>query len=187
MSTTTEHTVVLGIERVHVAGTSEGLRGSRWISQGLDGLCTVVGTDTGSAAFELVDGYREWGAENGGVVLHLMGQVELLTAFDGDGSTEYATGILQHEVHFLGSDFLGGDNQVALVFTVFVIHNDDKLTVFEVLYGFLYGVESCFFHLLYIKYVLPYIMLCFCFLSYHLGNAVDNKSVGLRDFVQVFP
>jgi hypothetical protein len=54
--------------------------------------------------------------------------------------------MFQHEVHLLGCHFFSSDNQVTLVLTVFIIHNDDKLAVSEVLYGLLYGVESCFFH-----------------------------------------
>lgn len=100
-----------------------------------------MGRNAGGAALQFVDSYGEGRAQYRGVVLHLMGQVEFLAAFDGDGGAEYATGVLQHEVHLLGGDFLGGDHQVALVLAVFVIDHDHELAFCEVCYSLFYCVE----------------------------------------------
>jgi hypothetical protein len=39
--------------------------------------------------------------------------------------------VLRHEVNRFRRDLLGGDGQVALVFTILVIDNDDHLTIAE--------------------------------------------------------
>ena len=54
--------------------------------------------------------------------------------------------MFQHEVHLLCCDLLGGDDQIALVFAVLIIHNDDKLALCEVLNGFFYAVQLHLFH-----------------------------------------
>ena len=40
--------------------------------------------------------------------------------------------MLEHEVHFLGSNFFSGNNKVAFILAVFVIYDNHKLAVFEV-------------------------------------------------------
>ena len=141
MAAATQYTVLLGIEGVDMSRTSEGLRTGGGIGQCLDGLGTVVGRNAGGAALQFVDSYGEGRAQYRGVVLHLMGQVEFFTTLDGDGGAEYATGVLQHEVHLLGGDLLGGDHQVALVLAVFVIDHDHELAFCEVCYSLFYCVE----------------------------------------------
>lgn len=59
----------------------------------------------------------------------------------GDRGTEYTSCVLEHEVYLLCVDFLGGDDEVALVFAIFVIYNDDKLTFLEVLYCIFDAIE----------------------------------------------
>ena len=121
--------------------TSEGLRTGGGIGQCLDGLGTVVGRNAGGAALQFIDSHGEGGSQYRGVILHLMGQVEFLAAFDGDGGTKYATGVLQHEVHLFGGDLLCGDDEVTLILAVFVIDHDHKLTFCEVCYCLFYCVE----------------------------------------------
>ena len=49
--------------------------------------------------------------------------------------------MLEHEVHFLGVDLLGCDDEVALVFAVLVIHYDNEFAFFDVFDGLFYGIE----------------------------------------------
>ena len=141
MSAATQHTVLLGIEGVDMAWTTEGLGCRRRVGEGTDGGGTVVGRYACGAPLQLIDSDGKGGAQHRGVVLHLTGQVELLTAADGDGCTEHATGVLQHEVHHLGGDLLGGTDEVALVLTVFVIDHNDELAFTEIFYGSGYGTD----------------------------------------------
>ena len=116
--------------------TAEGLWGRGGVGECLDCLCPVVSRYSCGAAFELVDGNSEWGSQYRGVVLYLMWQVKLLTSLNGDGGAQYTTRIFQHEVHLLGGDLLCCYYQVSLVFSVFVINNDNELSFSEVFYGF---------------------------------------------------
>ena len=61
--------------------------------------------------------------------------------------------MLEHEVDFVGSDLLCGDNQVAFVLSVFVVNDNHELSLSEVLDGFLYRVKFHFSgHVLYLIY-----------------------------------
>ena len=152
VSAAAQDAVLLSIKRVNMAGAPEGLGSGGRIGKGLDGLGTVVGRDARRAAFEFVDGHGEGGTQHRGVVLHLMGQIQFLAALDGDGCAEYAAGMFQHEVHLLGGNLFGGDNQVAFIFAVFVIHDNHEFSFLEVFYGFLYSVQSEIFH-----FFIPYL------------------------------
>ena len=70
-------------------------------------------------------------------VLYLMRQVEFAATAQRDRRTEHATRIFQHEIHHFRRDFLGGANQVALVFAVFVIDHNHEFSLAKV-------VESLF-------------------------------------------
>ncbi len=146
VSASAEHTVVLGVERVDVAGAGEGLRRGAGVGQCLDGGGAVVGRNARGAAFNLVDGDGERRAEQRGVVLHLVGQVQLDAAADGERCAEHAACVFQHEVHHFRRDFLCGANQVAFILAVFIIDNDDELAVAEVLNGLFYRINLECFH-----------------------------------------
>ena len=77
-----------------------------------------------------------------------MGQVEFLAAAQCDWCAQYASGVFQHEIHLLGRNLLGGDNQVALVLTVLVIHHDDEFALPEVVEGLFYGAKSKSCHII---------------------------------------
>ena len=60
--------------------------------------------------------------------------------------------MFEHEVHFLIVYFLGGDNEVTLIFTVFIIDYDNEFPFLEVFYRVFYAIEFIFFHL-YLNYI----------------------------------
>ena len=64
-----------------------------------------------------------------------MRQLQLFGTTNCDGSAEHSASVLKHEIHLLGRDGFGGSDEVAFVFTVFVIHYDDKLSLSEILDG----------------------------------------------------
>ena len=86
------------------------------------------------------------------VVLHLVLQVQFSGAADGDGCTEHATGVLQHEVDHLRRYLLGGTYQVALVLTVLVVDDNDELPFFEVHQCLLNRIQFQLIHLVSIKF-----------------------------------
>ena len=136
-----QNAVVLGIERIDVARTTEGLRRGGGVGQCADGGGAVVDGNARGTAFELVDGNGEGRSEYRRIVLHLMRQVEFATAAQRDGCAEHSACVFQHEVHHFGRDFLGGADEVALVFAVFVIDHDDEFSLLKIYKGFFDGVQ----------------------------------------------
>ena len=55
-----------------------------------------------------------------------MGQVQFIDSLGSQRETDQAAGMLGHEIDGLGGDLLAGYDEVALVFTVFVIDEDDE-------------------------------------------------------------
>ena len=140
MAATSEHAVLLGIERIYVAGAAKGLGRGRRIGQCLDGLCPVMGGDTCRTSFKFIDGHGEGRTQHAGIILYLVWQVEFLTALDGYGGAEHATSVLQHEVHFLRSNHFCGHDEVTFVLSVLIVNHDDELPCLEVFNGFFYSI-----------------------------------------------
>ena len=139
---THKHAAVAGAQGVDVARAAKlvGLGGG--VGEGADGAGAVVHGDAGGAAvLEVVDGNGEGGAEEGGVVVHLHVELQLVASLLGDGGAEHAAAVLEHEVDVFGSDFFGGHDKVALILAVLVVDNNNKFAFAEILDGFLYGIE----------------------------------------------
>ena len=65
-------------------------------------------------------------------------KTQLTATLVGDGSTQDTASVLEHEVYLLrGNEFCGSD-EVSLVFTVFVVNDNDELSFLEVFKGLLY-------------------------------------------------
>ena len=138
MAATAQHAVVLGVEGVDMTGTAKGLRSRCGVSQSLYGGGSVMCRHACATALQLVYRYRKRRAKHRGIVRDLMGQVQFFTTADGDGGTEHAAGMLEHEVHLLGCYLFGGDNQVAFILAVFIVDHNHKFTFGKVLDGCLY-------------------------------------------------
>ena len=134
VSAASQHAVVLCIERIDVARASECLRCGSGVGESLDGLCAVMDRHACGASLELVHRNGERSAEHAGVVAYLMGEVKLLASGERDGHAEHASCVLEHEIHFLGCDLLGCDDEVALVLAVFIVHDDYEFSFLEVLH-----------------------------------------------------
>ena len=64
-----------------------------------------------------------------------------MAALFGDRRAEHAAAVLEHEIDMLGCDFLGGNDKVALVLSVFVVDDDDEFSGLEVFNGLFYCVQ----------------------------------------------
>ena len=73
----------------------------------------------------------EGGAIDGAVIACHLGQAELLAAGLGQGQANQATAVFGHEIDGFGRDVLGGHDEVAFVFAVFFIDQDDHATGLE--------------------------------------------------------
>ena len=141
MSGALEHALVLGIERIDVAGPAEVGGLARGVGQSAYGGGAVVGAHAGGASVQKVNSHGERRAQHAGVLLYLMRQFQLPGTAHGDGSTEYAASVAQHEVHLFGCYHLGRGDEVAFVLAVFVIYHNDKLALLEVLKSLLDGAQ----------------------------------------------
>ena len=140
MSASAQHSVILGIEGIHVPGSSESLGGGGRVGQCLDSGSTVMGGDSCGAPFYLIDGDSERSSQQGCIVLYLMRQVEFYAAADGDRCTKQSPCVLQHEIHHLGCNHLGRTDEVAFILTVFVVYHDHELPLAEIVQSLLNGI-----------------------------------------------
>ncbi len=133
---------------MYVSGASEVLRLRIRIGQMTQSGRTVVSRNSGGASFEFVNGDGERCAEHRGVVIHLMRQIEFAAARNGQRCAQLSAGIRHHEVDTLCRGFFGSHDEVAFVFAILVVDHNDEFALTEVLYGFLYCVESDLFHII---------------------------------------
>ena len=136
-----EHAAVARAQRKDVAGAGEILRARLWIDGGEDGDGAIGGADAGGDAEAAVDGFAEGGAVDRGVDRRHERQVELVAAVFGERQADQAAGVLGHEVDGFGGDFFGGHGEVALVFAVFVVDEDDHAALANFFDGFFNGGE----------------------------------------------
>lgn len=124
-----EDAAVAGAEGVDVAGSEEVLRLGVVGDGDLHGDGAVLGTDAGgdAEAGVGVDGDGEVGAELGGVLLGLGVELEAVALLAGEREADDAASVGDHEVDGFGGAGLGGVDDVAFIFAVFVVDEDDGL------------------------------------------------------------
>ena len=132
---TAQNAFFLGVKRRNVTRTAKVRRLGIRIGESLDRCGTVVGRNTRSAAFELIDHDGERSAEHGSVFGSLAREIQFAAARNRKRAAKHATPLVEHEVHLFGSNLFGGDNEIALIFTVFVINHDQELAVLEIFNG----------------------------------------------------
>ena len=81
-----------------------------------------------------------------------MGQIEFFTTRKSDRGAEHSSCVLEHEVHFLGCYFFGGNDEIAFVFAILIVNHDDEFPFFEVFYGSFDAAEFEVFHIPYYIY-----------------------------------
>lgn len=91
-----------------------------------------------------VDGDREGGLHRLGVVLDHLRQFEAFQFVALHGRADQPAALAHHEGDDLGRGLLGGDDEVALVLTVLVVHDDDGTARGDVTDGLLDRVQERF-------------------------------------------
>ncbi len=120
-----EDAALAGAQREDVAGAGEVARRGLGIDGGADGVGAVGGGDAGGDAFACLDGLSECGAEAGGVVLRHGEEAQVVGALLSECEADEAAAVAGHEVDGLGGDVLGGEGEVAFVFAVLVVDDND--------------------------------------------------------------
>ncbi len=90
-----------------------------------------------------LDGHREIGRELQTVFLHHQGQIDLTAMRFSEREANQAATVACHEVDFLGCGKFGGEYQIALVFAVFLVYQNDHIAFANFLDNLSYWCDIC--------------------------------------------
>ena len=120
------------------------LRARFGIDRRENGDGAVGGADAGGDADFRIDGFREGRAMDARVDQRHEREMEFIAALLGEGEADQAAAELGHEIDSFGRDFFGGHGEVAFVFAVFVVDQDDHAALANFFDGFFDGGENGF-------------------------------------------
>ena len=83
------------------------------------------GTDARSDLLGCIDRYGEVGFVLRAIVAHHQGQIKLPCSLRSDGHANQAAGLGRKKINNFWRDFFSRDDQVTLIFSILVIHQDD--------------------------------------------------------------
>ena len=109
---------------------------------GQDGSGAVGGGDAGGDAFAGIDRFAEGGAEIRRVVRRHQRQAKSVAALAGKREADQAAAVRGHEVDDFGRDFFSGDSEIAFVFAIFVVDDDEHAPGAGFFDGFGNGCEG---------------------------------------------
>ena len=89
-----------------------------------------------------IDAHRECRLIGIGVAIHHQRKIELIQSHTLHGQTDQPPGLGRHEVDRFRCGELGGTDEIALVFTLFVVHHHHTGTVADGGEGFRDGIET---------------------------------------------
>ena len=139
---TSQHATRLSHQRKDVARADDIVGGHIPRHRSLHGTRTVSGGNTGRHAFGGLNRHREFGAETRAVARCHQRQLKQLAALTGHGHADQAASEAGHEVDVLGGDAFRGDDDVAFVLTILVIHQDDHLAGADVFDQFCCSIQG---------------------------------------------
>jgi hypothetical protein len=120
-----------------MARTPQIRRTGGGIGQRTDRGGAVVDRDAGGATR-----HGEGSPQQRSVVLLHHVQFQLLAARLRKRCAEHAAAVGEHEIDDFGGDFLGGDDEIALVFAVFVVDDDHDPALAEILDSLFDRIEN---------------------------------------------
>ena len=135
-----QHAVFLRQQREHMARSAEILRPRALLHAGHRRHGALGGGDAGGGG-NVVDGHREGRFVVVGVVLHHLGELQLADKSLRHGHTDQALAVGGHEVDVLRGGKLGGADEIAFVFTVGVVCDQNDLPLSQILQCFGNGIE----------------------------------------------
>jgi len=124
-----------------MAGAREVLRFRFGIDGRKDSDGAIGGANSRSDADARVHRFRESSAVNGSVDWRHEREVELIAALLGERKANQAAAMLGHEIDSVGRDFFGGHGEVAFVFAVLIVNEDDHVSLADIFDGFFDGGE----------------------------------------------
>lgn len=156
----TGHTrkIATGFRMTGAGQDTAWLRDNREDMTGLDNIvgCGVFGCggvnrfrpvgsrDTCRNSFGGFDGYGEIGFVGGAVLVGHQWQLQSFCPVFCDGQADQAAGVTRKKRNMFGRDYIGGDNKVAFVFAILVIHDQDHIAQTEFVENVFNGADSHF-------------------------------------------
>jgi hypothetical protein len=116
-------------QRKHVAGRGDIVASRVGVDRHGDGLGAIGGGDTGGNALPRFDRHGERRLVPGAVLLAHQRQAKLFHPVLGQGEADQAARVPRHEVDRVRRRELRGDHEIAFVFTVLVIYQDEHAAV----------------------------------------------------------
>src|ERR1035438_5411837 len=95
------------------------------VNSNLNGACAVVRRNSGSDSVARVDGFAKRGAILRCVFAGHGTDAQVIEALFGHRQTDQAASVASHEVDRFRSNFFGGQSEVAFVFAIFVVDDDN--------------------------------------------------------------
>ena len=135
-----QHAVFLRQQREHVARSAEILRLRALLHAG-HRRHRAFGSGDARGGGNVVNGHREGRFVVVGVVLHHLGELQLADKGLRHGHTDQALAVGGHEVDVLRGGKLGGADEIALVFTVRVVCDQNDLPLSQIFQCLGNGIE----------------------------------------------
>jgi len=136
-----QHAARTGAQREDVAGLHQLLRVGIGIGQNLDRAGAVVGADARGNPLRGIDGDREIGAVALAVARDHRPEAEVLELMIDRRHADDATAIADHHVDRLRRGLAGGHDEVAFVFAILVVGDDDQFAIDNIVDGGLERIE----------------------------------------------
>ncbi len=141
---TRQYTTRLGHKGENMSGLGQVFHAGIGPDRSANRMGTVVSRNTRCNSFRGLDGNGEIGGKPALVFIHHQGQTKLVTALPGQGQTNQSAAEARHEVDVFRAHLGSGHDQVAFIFTVFIIHHHDHAAVPDVIQQFPHGIQSHF-------------------------------------------
>ena len=128
-----QHAAVVRDQREHVTGLHHVLGTCIGAAGHADGVRAVCRRDPGGHALGRLDGHREVGPVRGTVAGRHRRQVQTPRMLGGDRHADQPAPVLGQEIDFLGTDEVGREHQVALVFAILVVDQHHHVAAADLL------------------------------------------------------
>ncbi len=139
LSGANQNSAIAGSQSVDVAGTRQVFGPRMRIGGGQNRGGTIPGADARGRPAARVDGFAEGSAKCRRISRRDWLQIEGIAALLGKREADQAAPVFGHEIDGFGRDFFRRHGQIAFVFAVFVVHQDNHAALANFLDRLFYG------------------------------------------------
>src|SRR4051812_29408090 len=128
-------------QRKYMTRLNQVLGNSRWFCHDSDGLGAIRSTNSGCDALRSIHANLEIGLKRFSILLDHSFNPELLKSFGNSGHTNQPSSVFGHEIDGLRRYELSSHEQIAFIFTVGIVDDNDHLSLLQVMDNGFYGIE----------------------------------------------